>query len=95
MTNPSPTRYADTPLDLKGKPTLKNALLHAVGNGGVLPPTLGDGQLPWFQRDTNELLDRGMVRRHRQCAISKNWSYVLTRAGTDIALSLATKKGFK
>lgn len=82
MNSPFIPDYTDTQLHLHHRPGIVAALKH----GPVLPPV--NDNPAWKQRDINEMLSRGLVRRHKQRSYDKAWLYELTPDGAALAATL-------
>ena len=89
MTCPCLPDYRDTPLDLTGE--RGERLAHALHRGwhvGFIDATVDVPEWRWTQRDINELINRGLVKRHKQRPIDNAWTYTLTTSGRALAETL-------
>ncbi len=78
--------YAGTTFYPHKRPGVMAALFHGHAHKAKLTPVADNPA--WTQRDINEMMQRGWVKRSRQRGIDKAWWFELTTEGRNVAEEL-------
>ena len=79
-------RYGHVPFDPSHRTGVVEAFRVAVRNGGFLPPTTE--ATTYYQRDVNEMIDRGWLKKHERRRVDAMWNYMLTLDGVAKSMEL-------